>query len=275
MTAQLAFNVFTAPERALVGDQVRPFGPPLAWDPITSTLLFGTRDAVLVDVPPTIAQAEALAHWVALHDRDLETIYITHGHVDHFAGLSVLLDRFPRARAIATPEVVAHMGKQVAMLPFFREQSRTPLPDEVAIAEAYTDDTFELEGHELRIIEQGRTDTRDTTSLYVPAIDLVVAGDVVYNECHIYLGESNPESREHWVAALDGLAALEPKAVVAGHKKPSAPHTPAAIHETKRYLIEFDRLRAQVETDEELYHAMNRAYPDWVSPQPWLMFGLV
>ena len=69
-------------------------------------MIFGGHDAVLVDAMTTVAEAEALADWIALHNRNLETIYITHAHFDHFYGLSVLLDRFPSARAIATPKAV-------------------------------------------------------------------------------------------------------------------------------------------------------------------------
>src|SRR5471030_1147487 len=90
----------------MVGERPKPFGEAFGFDPITSTLIFGEYDAVLVDAMGTVAEAEALAHWVALHNRNLETIYITHAHFDHFYGLSVLLDRFPRARAIATPKAV-------------------------------------------------------------------------------------------------------------------------------------------------------------------------
>ena len=57
----------------------------------------------------TVAEAEALADWIALHNRNLETIYITHAHFDHFYGLSILLDRFPGARAIATPKTLNAM----------------------------------------------------------------------------------------------------------------------------------------------------------------------
>ena len=88
----LGVNVFTAPGKAMVGERPKPFGEPLGFDPITSTLIFGEHDAVLVDAMGTVAEAEALADWIALHNRNLQTIYITHGHFDHFYGLSVLLD---------------------------------------------------------------------------------------------------------------------------------------------------------------------------------------
>ena len=274
MTPPLGVNVFTAPEKAIVGERPRPFGPPMAWDPVTSTLIYGERDAVLIDTLTTAAEAAALADWVALHHRNLTTIYITHGHVDHFTGLSVLLQRFPDARAIATPKSVELMRKQSSRLPFFRKLWPGQLPAAIAFPESYEDEVFTLEGHEVRIIEQGRTDTVDTTSLHVPSIDLVVGGDVFYNECHMYVAESTPESRANWIAALDRLTALSPKTAVAGHKKPGAPDTPAAIEASKRYLTDFGRLQETTSSDQELYDAMADLYPDWVSHQAWLMFGL-
>src|SRR5215475_12177767 len=109
MDGTLNVNVFTAPGKSMVGERPKPFGEPFGFDPMTSTLIFGEHDAVLVDAMGTVAEAEALASWVALHNRNLQTIYITHAHFDHFCGLSVLLERFPGAQAIATPKTVAAM----------------------------------------------------------------------------------------------------------------------------------------------------------------------
>jgi glyoxylase-like metal-dependent hydrolase (beta-lactamase superfamily II) len=86
MQPVLNINVFTAPEKAMVAERVRPFGPPPTFDPSTSTLIFDEHDAVLVDTLMTVAETEALANWVALHHRNLVTIYITYGHFDHFVG---------------------------------------------------------------------------------------------------------------------------------------------------------------------------------------------
>jgi len=271
----LGVNVFTAPGKPMVGERPKPFGEALGFDPTTSTLIFGENDAVLVDAMMTVAEAEALADWVALHNRNLQTIYITHGHFDHFYGLSVLLDRFPGARAIATSKAVDAM--QSSFAPPLSQFARRLFPGQLATKfvspEPYENDRFTLEGKELRIIEQGRTDSADTTSLHVPSIGLIVAGDVVYNQCHMYVGDTTPESRRSWIAALDRLAALNPAIVVAGHKKPGAPDSPSAIQDTKRYLQDFDRLQKTAASDQELFDQMTELYPHWVANQSWLMFG--
>src|SRR5271167_25529 len=159
----LNVNVFTAPGKAMVGERPKPFGEAFGFDPITSTLIFGEYDAVLVDAMCTVAEAEALANWVALHNRNLETIYITHAHFDHFYGLGILLDRFPDARAIATPKALN--GIQMYLSPPVERLARRMFPGQVptrlVAPEPYEKDTFTLEGRELRIIEQGRTDSPD------------------------------------------------------------------------------------------------------------------
>jgi glyoxylase-like metal-dependent hydrolase (beta-lactamase superfamily II) len=271
----LSVNVFTAPGKTMVGERPRPFGEALGFDPITSTLIFGEYDAVLVDAMLTVAEAEALADWIALHNRNLETIFITHAHFDHFYGLGILLDRFPGARAIATPKTVKAM--QSSFTPPIERLARQLFPGQVPTKlvgpEPYERETFTLEGHELRIIEQGHTDSADTTSLHVPSIGLIAAGDVVYNQCHMYVGDTTPESRKNWIAALDRLAALNPTMVVAGHKKPGAPDASSAIQDTKRYLQDFDRLQKSATSDKELFDRMTELYPEWVANQSWLMFG--
>ncbi len=193
----------------------------------------------------TVAEAEALAGWIALHNRNLETIYITHAHFDHFYGLSILLDRFPGARAIATPNAVNAM--QSSFTPPVERLARRLFPGQVATRlvppDPYEQDTFTLEGHELRIVEQGRTDSPDSTfsvrSVDRPGRSL---GDVVYNRKlpHVRRRHHPREPCKNWIAALDRLAALKPAIVVAGHKKPGAPDSPlSAIEDTKRYLLDF------------------------------------
>src|SRR6202167_1037644 len=83
------------------------------WVPTSATLIFGERDAVLVDAFLTVEQAHAAVEWVAASGKNLTTIYITHGHGDHFFGIGALLDRFPKAKAVATPDALEAISRRM------------------------------------------------------------------------------------------------------------------------------------------------------------------
>ena len=174
-----------------------------------STLIYGMRDAVLVDAFMTVKQANALADWVAARGKNLKTIYITHGHGDHWFGVGTLLERFPNAKAVATPDVVRIMRRN-ASPEFLKKIWKTMFPDQIpdrlVIAEELEGNVIDLEGHELVAVELGHTDTDATTCLNVPSIGLVVAGDAAYNDVHLYLAESNAQTRREWISALDKLS---------------------------------------------------------------------
>ena len=99
-------EVFVTPSIPVVISDLRPGLKQRMWSPISSTLIFGERDAVLVDAFITFTQTEALVDWVADTGKNLTTIYATHGHGDQFFGVGALLDRFPDDKALATPDVV-------------------------------------------------------------------------------------------------------------------------------------------------------------------------
>ena len=116
------------------------------------------------------------------------------------------------------------------------------------------------------VVELGHTDTDHTTCLHVPSIGLVVAGDAAYNDVHLYLAESNAPKRKEWIAALDKIESLNPRAVVASHKRPENDDNPRIIEETRQYSRDFDRLAETTETAQELYDKMLELYPNRVNP---------
>jgi glyoxylase-like metal-dependent hydrolase (beta-lactamase superfamily II) len=126
--------------------------------------------------------------------------------------------------------------------------------------------SFELEGRQLVAVDVGHTDTDNTTVLHVPDIGLVVAGDAAYNDVHQYLAESDSQGRRDWLAALDIIEALDPRAVVAGHKRYGRDDNPRIIDETRQYIRDFDRVDRETATAEELYGQMLAIYPDRVNP---------
>jgi glyoxylase-like metal-dependent hydrolase (beta-lactamase superfamily II) len=240
-----------------------------AWVPASSTLIYGQRDAVLVDAFLTVEQASALVEWVVASGKNLTTIYITHGHGDHFFGTGALLERFPNAKAVATPDVVKMMRRQAApeyVASFWEPRYRGQIPERRLVAEELEGNVIQLEGRDLVVVEVGHTDTDHTTCLHVPSIGLVVAGDAVYNDVHLYLAESDSQARRAWVAALDKIDSLKPRAVIAGHKKPDNADSPQIIEETRQYIRDFDRLAETTMSARELYDSMLELYPTRANP---------
>src|SRR5260370_6920087 len=135
------------------------------------------------------------------------------------------------------------------------------IPD-IVLREQFNGHTLHLEGHELVIVDVGHTDTDDCTCLHLPSADLVVAGDIAYNDVHQYFAESlTHEKRMEWIAALDKVEALKPKVVIAGHKRDTNGDGPNVIEESRQYIRDFDALVDKTSTTLELYHPMLNLYP--------------
>jgi glyoxylase-like metal-dependent hydrolase (beta-lactamase superfamily II) len=241
----------------------------LAWVTNTITLIYGERDAILVDTFLSVQHSKELLDWVAESGKNLTSIYITHAHGDHFLGLKFLLDGFPNARAFATASVVAAMQNQIKpefIRSFWEPRFPGQVPSQLAVPEVLDGDALSLEGEELNVVELGHTDTQHTTALHVPSIGLVVSGDAVYNNTHLYLAECDEKARVEWLRALDKIEALHSKAVVAGHGVLNPDSSPRHIDESRRYLHDFNAGLASTSTSLDLYEKMLTLHPNRVNP---------
>ncbi len=269
MAGRLRYDVHVAPPIPIVTSDVPPGVDTPIWSPTSSTLIFGERDAILVDPLLTVTEGRAVADWVAESGKNLTTIYVTHGHGDHHFALSVVLDRFPAARAVALPAVIEHMREQMSpgfVDSFWRPRFPDQIADDLALAEPLADNVIDLEGEDVIVVPLGHTDMDDTSCLHVPSIDLVVAGDCVYNEVHQYLVESTEQTRAEWITALDAVEALRPRTVVAGHKRSTNDDDPANIEKTREYIRDFERMNHETATATEMYERMLALYPSRVNP---------
>jgi glyoxylase-like metal-dependent hydrolase (beta-lactamase superfamily II) len=149
---------------------------------------------------------------------------------------------------------------------FWKARFPGQIPDYLVLADPLPTHTIDLEGHDLVAVDLGHTDTDHTTCLHVPSIGLVVAGDAVYNDVHLYLAESDSQARQEWIAALDTIESLHARAVIAGHQRAGRHDGPEIIEETRQYIRDFDRLAAMTSTALELYEQVLALYPDRVNP---------
>ena len=251
-----------------------PFGIPETWSHMTSTLISGDKEALLVDPPLTIKQGSELAAWIknVISNKVLKTIFITHCHGDHYFALPELLRHFPQARAVATAAVAKNIDSQAEAEVYnafwqhwFPDQLERPTRGLVhALGQ---DNRLDFEGHKIVAVEAGHSDSDDSSFLYVPGLSLVVAGDVSYNDMHQWLAESpTQESRDSWIAALEKIAALKPATVIAGHKRPGAVDGINNVYATIDYIRAFGEVKAKSTSPDELYKGMIERYPHRVNP---------
>jgi glyoxylase-like metal-dependent hydrolase (beta-lactamase superfamily II) len=260
-TDELRYDVFI--NQPPPQDGFLPNGEPKVFSPQASTLIYGSNDAVLTDPAMTTDQARALGDWVENHGRDLTDIFVTHGHGDHWFAASLLAERFG-ARVVATAGTIAQMHANVATRPFLWDKIYDGIPPTTVTAVTVPDNRFTLEGHELVIVEVGQTDAEDSTVLHVPDLDLVVAGDVIYNGVHMYLAQTAVAGGfGPWRDAIDKVEALAPRHIVAGHQNHELDDdAERTIAETREYLDDAEELLRTESTAVDFFNAKLERYPD-------------
>jgi glyoxylase-like metal-dependent hydrolase (beta-lactamase superfamily II) len=239
-------------------------GPRGKFSPTTSTIISGATEAILIDAQYLKADVRDLGDLIERIGKKLTTIYITHAHADHYLGLGPLLQRFPEARCVALPSVVEAMRQTMEQQDLRWEMlfgdttvRGGPLPEPIQ------GDTLYVDGSPLHIIEVKQADINPTSIVHVPAIDVVVAGDAIYNEIHAMLGLSAPDQWQEWLGTVDVVESLRPRMIVAGHRRPDGDDyaVNSMIAQTRSYIRDFAAAFEVAETADDLISAMTTKYP--------------
>ncbi|WP_369227908.1 MBL fold metallo-hydrolase [Streptomyces sp. R39] len=265
----LTLDVYTGPLREL------PNGG--EFSPTTSTIISGPTEAVLVDTQYMESDVAELIRRIEASGRTLTTIYITHAHADHYFGLERLLERFPQARAVALPSVATAIkagneDERKHWRLFFGGAAL----DNTVIPEPLDGDTILIDGQELKAMEVGLADIAPATILWVPSISAVVAGDAIYNGVNVFLAASGPEEWPRWIESVDKIAALNPRTVIAGHKRPDLPDDDltATIEHTRAYIRRFIEELENSSNSRDLVARMQRHYPDHANPSALVLSAI-
>lgn len=234
------------------------------FSPVTSTLVTGPTEAVLIDAQYLKDDVRDLGDLIERTGKKLTTIYVTHAHADHYYGIGPLMERFPEAKCVALPHIVEGMkeGKELHRQQWARMFGdacvfNDTLPDPI------TGDTLYVDGSPLKIIEVKQADIHPSTIVHIPAIDVVVAGDAVYNEIHPMLGLSTPEEWQEWIETVDLVEKLNPRMIVAGHRRPDGDDyaVDAMLAQTRSYIRDFAAAYEVAKDAEDLMAIMKAKYP--------------
>ncbi len=234
--------------------------------PVSSEIVTGQTEAVLIDAQFQRNDAEALVQKIKATGKKLTTVYISHSDPDYYFGLDVVRAAFPDAKIVATPQTVAAIqaskdGKLAHWGPILKDNA----PKALVVPDALVGDSLTLEGRKIQVVGLD-SPTPERTFAWIPSLKAVVGGIPVSANIHVWVADTQtPQSRQDWLKTLDRIQALHPKTVVPGHYLPnangSAPYTVASVKFTRDYLKAFEVEAAKAKDSAALIAAMKKRYP--------------
>ncbi|MGO2486696.1 MAG: MBL fold metallo-hydrolase [Pseudomonas taetrolens] len=231
--------------------------------PVSSVLVSGEKDAILVDAQFGKAQAMQVVDKIRASGKHLTQIYISHGDPDYYFGLDTLTQAFPDAQVVASAPTVEHIVKtKDAKLAFWGPQMGTDAPRKLIVPDVLKGNTLDLEGQELDIVGLNSRQP-DRSFVWIPSLKAVVGGVVVADNLHVWMADTQtPQSHKQWLATLKRIDSLQPSIVVPGHYLGANDRSLSSVHFTRDYIKAFDEHAVKANNADELIAAMKQRYPD-------------
>ena len=231
--------------------------------PVSSVLVSGEKDAILVDAQFAKGQAQQLVDKIRASGKHLTTIYISHGDPDYYFGLETLTKAFPEANVLATAPTVEHINQtKDAKLAFWGPKMGADVPNQLIVPQVMQGNTLELEGHELDVVGLASRQP-ERTFVWIPSLKAVVGGVVVADNLHVWMADTQtPQSHRQWLGTLKRIASLQPKIVVPGHYLGENDQSMNSVTFTRDYIKVFDEETLKAKNSDELIAAMKKRYPN-------------
>ncbi|MCR8718080.1 MBL fold metallo-hydrolase [Pseudomonas syringae] len=235
--------------------------------PVSSELVTGKHDAVLIDAQFQRNDAQALVAKIKASGKKLTTVYISHSDPDYYFGLDVIQAAFPDAKIVASaPTVKAIKASMQGKLAYWSPILKDNAPEKLVLPDVLEGDHLTLEGQPLEI--KGLTGPAPQRSyVWIPSLKTVVGGVVVSSGIHVWVADTqSPKSRQDWLATLKGIEALKPATVIPGHYLGQIPQGTQAVAFTADYLKSFEQQAAKAKDAKALIDAMQKAWPQLAEP---------
>ncbi len=229
---------------------------------VNSTLVYGEKEAMVIDAGFTRADALRIAANVPDSGKELKTIYVSQADPDYYFGVETLKEFFPKADVVTTPAVLEKINAKLAgKLAFWGPKMGANAPRTPVLPKAISGNTLMVDGQTVEI--RGTTGAlAHRPYAWIPSVKAVVGNIGVFGNMHVWTADTQTVAeRSAWVAQLDEMAALQPTVVVPGHMLPGTTLDVTAVTYTKGYLQTFEKNAAATKTSAELIDAMKKAYP--------------
>src|SRR5258706_4498863 len=230
----------------------------------TNSVIFeGTHEVMLVDAQLTKTNAERVLQEIEETKKPLSIIYITHEHADHFLGLEVFKEAYPRVRIIANSAVVDRINKVYQdKIDKWQKILGSGATSHVVAIDKLDDSFIKFENSKIEVLNNIQGDTGENTMLWIPGQRILIAGDVVFNNMHVYTAETDTKARGKWLNSLQTIRELKPLVVIPGHSKVGASlDASTAVDFTENYLLAFEEELKKAKDADGLINAMKERFP--------------
>jgi glyoxylase-like metal-dependent hydrolase (beta-lactamase superfamily II) len=247
--SQLHVQVFTSPPEGIA---------------VNSTLVYGDKDAILIDAQFRLSDAHRLVAMILESKKNLTTVYVTHPHPDHYFGLVVIRQAFPNAKFVALPRVVERIkASWQNRVNAWKPQYGDNIPSNPIVPDPLDGNTLTLEGETLQIFGPLQGDSAgDNSFVWIPSIKAVVGGDTLFSGAHFVFAPMSAAQKKDWAATIDQEAALKPEIVIPGHQIAGAPNDASVLDFMKKYMKDSDEAQASSTTADEFKSKMKSPYPN-------------
>jgi glyoxylase-like metal-dependent hydrolase (beta-lactamase superfamily II) len=270
-----------------------------------STLLYGEKDAILVDASQLLSDSYKMAGEILKMRVNLTHIYVSHFHPDHHFGLQVLHFAFPEAKIVALKQSVQDI--------VFTSSDKTDMwaidrfgpgdiPKQTTVPMPLNEPHLFLEGEEIVFSGGWEGDSIDNSVVWIPSLKTVLATDVAFHDCNLWPIESNVERRRTWRKDIARLMDFDPRIVVPGHhdveklqileevQEDTSRSYTDCVEWSIKYSEVYDEVYHSARTGLEMVEGMNKYYghvkaedfaiqwqarllfpessPDWFTPLP-------
>jgi glyoxylase-like metal-dependent hydrolase (beta-lactamase superfamily II) len=228
-----------------------------------SVIIEGTHEVILVDAQLTKTGAEKVLQEIRETKKPLSLIYITHEHADHFLGLQVFREAFPGVRIIANSAVTDRINKVYQeKVDKWKKILGSGATSQAVAIEKFDGNFIEFEGSKIELFKDVQGDTDENTMLWIPGQRVLISGDVLFNNMHVYTAETDSKAREKWLNSISKIRELKPSVVIPGHSKVGAPlDATTAVDFTENYLLAFDEELKKAKDPDSFIHTMKERFP--------------
>lgn len=254
----ITLHIFTSPE---VGELVN------------SLIVETPNQLVIVDVPAYKPFAEAFRTHAMSIGKPIAKILITHAHPDHWFSLS----HFPEYQTYAFQEAINEMAalKDLAV-GYHRSVHPELVPDQVNLPSTVIEaGPLEIDGITFVLHKVFDAEASATMAVEIPAIKTLLAQDLVYNHCYLYVATrtaSGEPTIDSWIGHLQSFKKMGFELVVPGHGLP----TDASIFDECIAYLTFARdVVATAANGDELIQRFREKYPEYQLEQTLQMSAIM